>query len=110
MPYKDPAKNAEKKREWTKNNPNYMRQWHLKTTYNITVEDWNKMFEEQKGCCKICGIHQSNTSCFHTDHDHITGEVRGLLCQKCNHMLGLVNDDVSILEKAIKYLKKHKEN
>lgn len=42
----------------------------------------------------------------HVDHCHQTGKIRGLLCQKCNMALGLLNDSVEILETAIRYLKK----
>lgn len=40
------------------------------------------------------------------DHDHVTGTIRGLLCSKCNTLLGMAKDNIAILENAIKYLKK----
>jgi hypothetical protein len=80
----------------------------LKKTYGITIEDYNKMFEEQKGCCAICGRHQSEEKKrLHTDHDHATGKVRGLLCVKCNNLLGQAKDSIEILELSIEYLKRH---
>lgn len=39
------------------------------------------------------------------DHCHITGKVRGLLCMKCNSAIGFFNDDINLLQLAIKYLK-----
>ncbi len=92
---------------YRKKNPDYHRAHMLKSCYNITIEDWDNMFAKQAGCCEICGIHQSaikTTLC--VDHCHNTGKVRGLLCIKCNTAIGSLNDDVSILEKAIKYLEK----
>lgn len=61
----------------------------LSWQYGITEEQYNAMFEQQKGCCAICGKHQSQQNirlCI--DHDHKTGRIRGLLCQKCNIGLG----------------------
>lgn len=61
----------------------------LKTDYGITPEYWQRMFEEQKGCCKICGKHQTEIKgILHVDHNHKTGDIRGLLCMNCNTKLG----------------------
>lgn len=38
------------------------------------------------------------------DHSHVTGEIRGWLCRMCNNSIGMMNDDVNILERAIKWL------
>jgi hypothetical protein len=74
--------------------------------YGITNNDYNEMFDQQKGCCKICFIHQKElkTKLF-IDHDHKTGKVRGLLCNSCNLVLGFAKDNINILEESIKYLK-----
>lgn len=78
----------------------------LKKEYNLTIEEWEKMFEIQKGRCKICNRHQSEFARrLHTDHDHITGQVRGLLCAKCNHDLAAV-ENTKWLDSALIYLKK----
>lgn len=83
----------------------YNRKWSLNRKYGITLEQYNNMFSTQKGCCAICGIHQSslNKPLF-VDHDHNTGKVRGLLCHSCNVVLGHVNDSIDILDQTIKYL------
>lgn len=76
-----------------------------KINYGITLEDYNLMFEKQKGCCAICGSHQMEFSKhLHVDHCHTTGEVRGLLCQKCNRGLGLFNDNPILLKAAQEYV------
>lgn len=82
---------------------NYIRS--LKREYNITPEEYNTLFINQKGCCAICGRHQSELKQkLFVDHDHNTNAVRGLLCIKCNFALGYMNDDTALLESAIKYL------
>lgn len=79
-------------------------------SYGITVQDYNKMFEEQGGRCKICGRHQSVLEKrLNVDHDHVTGNVRSLLCGFCNTALGSFNDSTELLQKAIEYINEHKE-
>lgn len=81
-----------------------IREYSIKQ-YGITVEQYNQMFVDQNGLCKICknpkGSNEKNLS---IDHCHTTGKVRGLLCNKCNAGLGFFKDDISILTEAIKYL------
>jgi hypothetical protein len=81
------------------------RELALSKLYGITDKDWNKLFLEQDGKCAICGRAQGKTR-LHTDHSHITGKVRGLLCENCNHGLGNLKDNPDILRKAIEYLEK----
>ena len=78
---------------------------HYKERYNITLEEYDSLVEKQKGKCKICGTTDPKSAGrFVIDHNHKTGEVRGLLCQPCNAMLGQAQDSVIILQKAIMYL------
>ena len=72
----------------------------------ITIDDYNKMFEQQSECCAICHRHQSEfkRSLF-VDHNHETGKIRGLLCFDCNLVLGRAKDSIKILESAVEYLK-----
>ena len=89
--------------------PEYARSSRLFTTYGLTLEDFNKIYTEQKGCCWICGISQLELDKpLSVDHDHLTGKVRGLLCNNHNIALGLFKDNIDLLEKAIEYLKKNK--
>lgn len=71
-------------------------------SYGITSDDFDKMFNEQRGCCKICGI--DITKKCHIDHNHTTGKVRGLLCHNCNVAIGHAKEDVNLLTKIIQYL------
>lgn len=71
--------------------------------FGMTAEEYNLIYAEQEGNCKLCGIHQKDVNRrFDVDYDAETGQVRGLLCRKCN--LGLVFL-LGILEQARDYLK-----
>ena len=86
----------------TKNNFEYK----LKTLYKITPEHLKLMYKEQGDSCKICNTHKDDLkNGLFIDHCHKTLEVRGLLCQHCNSMLGFCKDDPERLEKAKQYLK-----
>ena len=103
------AKNQEKAKEaaraWNFKNKEKQRIRHLKNTYGITPDDYNDMFAAQNGCCKICGKHQQEfKKALCVDHNHETGNVRGLLCNNCNTMLGKAFDNKETLYNAIKYL------
>lgn len=77
----------------------------LKKRYGITLEEYNKLFELQKGCCAICGEHQANLKVsLAVDHCHSTKQVRGLLCYNCNMGLGRFKDSEELLLRAVKYL------
>lgn len=72
--------------------------------YGITHAEYLALLEAQGGVCAICGNGPSKTRTLHVDHDHVTGTVRGLLCTRCNPMLGYAHDDVAVLQAAIAYL------
>lgn len=76
----------------------------LKSKYGITIDDYERMFEEQGGKCWICKQKKKKLS---VDHNHKTGKVRALLCTNCNTSLGKMKDSIQILENAISYLKKY---
>lgn len=84
---------------------------HLKERYQLTIEDYNKLFQEQQGCCAICGKHQSELKHrLNVDHNHKTGKIRGLLCPKCNTALGVYEVWVKQFNFKIKdYLEKNNE-
>jgi len=90
------------------NNPMLKREYSLKRMYDINQDDYNQMLTEQNDCCAICGTTEpgAKQTYFMVDHCHDTGKVRGLLCKSCNIALGEFNDDPSILEKAVLYLRK----
>ena len=77
------------------------RKYRLRYKYGITPEDYERMYAEQQGCCKIC---RSRHAKLLIDHNHETGEVRGLLCQRCNVALGWLGDRQDLAVEAARYL------
>lgn len=81
----------------------------IKRTYGISYEEYQALEVEQNYCCAICKspqVSNKRVERFFVDHCHTTGKVRGLLCSKCNHGLGLFNDNKNLLLNAIAYLEK----
>jgi hypothetical protein len=83
----------------------------LKVVHGITLKDYNILLESQDGTCAICG--NEETGCnqhgilkfLSVDHDHTTGIIRGLLCKRCNLVLGQIKDSIDLLNKMKMYLK-----
>lgn len=81
-----------------------------KTRYGITWDEYLDMAEKQGGLCAICDKPESakgshgQVKNLAVDHDHITGMVRGLLCNNCNRAIGLLGDDPIRIAKAVAYL------
>lgn len=86
---------------------------HLSRTYGITKSEYAALFAQQGGVCAICRQPERTShrkdgkpSALAVDHDHTTGEVRGLLCGSCNQGIGSLGDDAARLQAAILYLQK----
>lgn len=77
---------------------------HLKSDYNITLEQYNEMLIKQNNKCAICGNMNNINRLMCVDHNHLNGKIRGLLCNRCNMGIGSFIDDIDLLKKAIKYL------
>ena len=77
--------------------------------YKIDFNTYENMLESQNGQCLICKsniqLFGSKSTVAHVDHCHNTGRVRGLLCNYCNSVIGVYNEDVEIFKRAINYLK-----
>lgn len=116
-----------KSKAWREANPDKVKSHNTKyrelhpgksTEYSIgvTLDEKRAMFAAQGSVCGICRSHAHGTKhskrdpndvvAWCADHDHKTGKFRGVLCQRCNHALGLVGDSVELLKKLIKYLEK----
>nr|WP_279494490.1 endonuclease VII domain-containing protein [Actinocrispum wychmicini] len=77
----------------------------MQATYGITAEQYAALYTLQGGRCAICRRATGRGKRLAVDHNHATGEVRGLLCKPCNRdVLGHLRDDVSAFERAIAYL------
>lgn len=77
----------------------------LKRLYGITRDDYNHILLSQDGGCAICGKQSPpRRGRLAVDHDHVTGQIRGLLCSKCNQAIGLLSEQPALLRKAAQYL------
>lgn len=81
-----------------------------KFKYGLSSEKYYSMFEEQENKCAICGNEFTDKNKAFVDHCHTTSKVRGLLCTRCNSLLGMAKDNTEILQKAIDYLLKNKKD
>lgn len=78
----------------------------LQRDYGLTQEEYDSLFDQQLGFCAIC--HQApGKRGLAVDHHHLTGKVRGLLCDRCNTGLGLFRDMPMWLRQAADYLDEH---
>ncbi|MEY2569279.1 MAG: hypothetical protein QOE35_3808 [Actinomycetota bacterium] len=82
---------------------------HLERKYGMTLDDYDRLLEQQGGGCAICGRPPRDDISLHVDHDHDTGRVRGLLCFPCNNTLGDFDDDPARLYAAADYLARDPE-
>ncbi len=99
---------------WTLDNPERfqkaIRKSRLRRKFGITPEDYDAMLASQDGGCAICGVKDPSIGMnttrryFSVDHNHETGEVRGLLCGRHNTGIGCFQDDATLLAKASQYL------
>lgn len=94
--------------EQRKNKREKAREYHLKRLYGIDLEGYNKLLKEQDHRCYICNKHENEfKKKLHVDHNHSTGEIRGLLCYNCNHNIVRKTTDPEIALKLYQYLQKH---
>jgi hypothetical protein len=96
------------KRRWHANNPDKHKNAVLLRTYGISLEQYNALLDLQGGVCGICQ-RATESNCgrrLSVDHNHATKTVRGLLCGRCNSILGFIDEHPGTLERAIEWLKK----
>lgn len=94
-----------KKKNARSNNKKAFFIWKILAAYNLKFEDYSQMLIDQSGRCNICSSTRDDLC---IDHNHITGQVRSLLCTNCNTLIGLSHESEDILLKSIEYLKKWK--
>ena len=85
----------------------WVRKCKLRQKYNLTIEGWEDIFNAQGRCCAVCKSTDPRGKVWHTDHDHRTNKLRGILCAKCNLALGQVDDSVDVLKRLAQYLEEH---
>ena len=86
---------------------------HIKRSYGLTREEYQALLDKQQGVCASCGLpqtvnHYGKLLPLAVDHDHKTGEVRGLLCISCNRALGYLFDDPERIEALLRYARNNK--
>ena len=101
-------------KKWYAINKRYSQKVSLKKKYNLNIEDYDKMIEQQNNKCAICGKEETNTFkgkrvYLSVDHNQKTGQVRELLCKDCNVSLGNLKEDISLFYKCIEYLKQYQK-
>lgn len=97
---KNKAENSEDYRRWLNTRAAQIRD----QMYGLAPGQWDQMLIEQSGRCGICNRPMKSP---HVDHDHISGEVRELLCGPCNQGLGGFQDRRSVLFQVVAYLARH---
>ena len=90
-----------KNRYWK--NPEKEHGRHLKKKYGIDENEYAAMLDAQDGVCAICSSGKGSRR-LAVDHDHETGQVRGLLCTRCNQLIGNAKEDPEIMRRAIEYI------
>ena len=99
-------------RRWVQENPERVREYKDRDSWtlikrcsrrNITPEQLVDVYERQGECCAICKdkIQLVDSA---IDHNHDTGQFRGVLCKQCNRALGMFKDSPTVLKNAVKYL------
>jgi len=84
----------------------------LMRRYGLTVEDYDRMLDEQGGTCALCSRlpEKERYGRLSVDHCHDTGKVRGLLCNSCNYAIGILGDTADHVGRAVTYLEKSRND
>ena len=105
-------KHAAKKRayaaEYRRAHRDTINDQHRKRLYGLPAGRFKQMLLEQAGVCAVCGAPPRKRA-LNVDHCHMTGAVRGLLCDACNIAIGMLCDSPERLERAAAYLRRHQQ-
>ena len=105
---------AGQRRRYKAKYPDKVRDLALRSTFGISLEQYNQMHSAQNGVCAICGQPETRITrngkprLLAVDHCHSSNKVRGLLCGNCNPMIGYAKDSIEVLGRAIEYLNSYK--
>lgn len=103
----NPKFTNEYNKKWRETNPERYKELRCISNYGIPLKELEVIFIKQGSCCACCKTTESGKRGWHTDHCHITGIVRGILCSNCNLALGHIKDNIITLENMITYLKQY---
>jgi len=84
----------------------------LRRNYGIDPKDFDNLLLIQNNKCLICGqpLDLQNPKNVCVDHNHLTGKIRGILCNKCNLAIGLLRDNPEYTKRATEYLERNTKN
>ena len=107
-------KHAEYQRKYLAKNKDKQKHQDLIKKYGISLDQYKEQHQVQSGVCAICGnpetiVDKRSKRVRHlaVDHNHTTGQIRGLLCMGCNQGIGNFQEDLDRLKKAVTYLEKY---
>lgn len=116
MPEEKRHKRMLNHRHWRKENPEKWRANNWRKNFGIGLREYQAMFLAQNGLCAICAqpetfrrVNDGETNWLAVDHDHSSKALRSLLCRRCNSLLGMAKDSVTILSAAAAYIERHAE-
>ena len=106
-----PCTKEKQKNRWASRSPKKRLHQHLKYKYGVTEEQLMETLHKQGNACAICKeplpdllVYENRRRGYAIDHNHDSGEFRGVLCTSCNALLGMAKDNKDILLAAIDYL------
>jgi len=84
---------------------------NIQREYGVSREQYRSAHFQQGGKCAVCRRPErtARNTLLAVDHDHVTGQFRGLLCSHCNRAIGLLRDDPQIILAAADYVRKHRQ-
>ena len=102
------ADNPEKKKTYYQRLRQNWLGYALKNKFGMTVREYEYLLKKQNGVCAICKKPEKGKR-LSVDHHHGSGKTRGLLCQRCNTVIGMSLENERTLQSAIEYLRSYKE-
>lgn len=106
----NPEATAADRTRWNADNTDYKRNYHLVRKYGVTLEERDALLKLQGDACGLCARKVLDASKWHLDHDHSRSDmfIRGVLCSRCNLVLGRLGDSLDSVQdwasKAVSYL------
>jgi len=102
----------EQSKKWYKDHKEERKKYHITHQYGLSLQEYNEILLKQNYKCAICGkpLDLENRKHTNIDHDHMTGVIRGILCNYCNSVLGYAFDNPDILQNAQDYILAHSNN
>jgi hypothetical protein len=88
-----------------KRTKDWYRDRDLRRFYGLSFDEFIALAAKTDDQCPICGVNPAT----HVDHDHVTGKIRGIICNACNRLIGRLDDKQGMLERLVTYYGREKE-